>query len=146
MNSNSFGGLSKETPVALSYKDLAKEVVSRLHIRLSSRITSDEWKCFCPYHEDKHPSMYINPDKFIYHCFQCGASGSLHQLYYSLMGSQLLADLKIANDPFSLFAYFNKGYEAEEIPTLEASIDIQITSGEILPAETSSVADRKSVV
>ena len=29
----------------------------------------------CPFHDDKHPSMYVSPAKQIYKCFSCGAGG-----------------------------------------------------------------------
>lgn len=34
----------------------------------------------CPYHTDKSPSMSINLEKSLYHCFSCGRSGSLIDL------------------------------------------------------------------
>lgn len=33
------------------------------------------YKCICPFHNDSHPSMQINPEKNYYHCFSCGAGG-----------------------------------------------------------------------
>lgn len=29
----------------------------------------------CPFHEDKHPSLQVNPAKGLYHCFSCEAGG-----------------------------------------------------------------------
>jgi DNA primase len=34
-----------------------------------------EYKGLCPFHTDKHPSFYVNPDKGIYKCFSCGEGG-----------------------------------------------------------------------
>ena len=31
----------------------------------------------CPFHEDHNPSMSVSPDKQIYTCFVCGASGNV---------------------------------------------------------------------
>ena len=86
---------------------LAQEVVSRLHIKMEhlSFSSPEEWKCHCPFHSDRTPSMYINPEKFIYHCFQCGGSGSLYQLYKKITGGELLKDIGIASDEFSSYAY-----------------------------------------
>ncbi|MBE3606699.1 DNA primase [Campylobacter sp. RM13119] len=34
------------------------------------------FKCVCPFHDDKNPSMSISPSKQIYHCFACKAGGN----------------------------------------------------------------------
>ena len=31
----------------------------------------------CPFHDDNHPSMSVSPDKQIYKCFSCGATGNV---------------------------------------------------------------------
>jgi len=36
-----------------------------------------QFKALCPFHEDKHPSLKVNTDKNIYHCFVCGAKGNI---------------------------------------------------------------------
>ena len=35
------------------------------------------YACVCPFHPDKNPSMYVNPQGQFYHCFGCGASGDV---------------------------------------------------------------------
>ena len=36
-----------------------------------------EFKACCPFHHEKSPSFYVNDDKGFYHCFGCGAHGSI---------------------------------------------------------------------
>ena len=36
-----------------------------------------DYSLSCPFHEDKTPSLKITPDKNLYHCFGCGAAGSV---------------------------------------------------------------------
>lgn len=36
-----------------------------------------EFKACCPFHNEKSPSFYVNDDKQFYHCFGCGAHGSI---------------------------------------------------------------------
>ncbi len=39
-------------------------------------------KCICPFHDDKHPSMSIEPNKQIFKCFSCGESGNAISFVY----------------------------------------------------------------
>lgn len=40
----------------------------------------------CPFHKEKTPSFHINPDKQLYHCFGCGAGGSVFQFIMAAEG------------------------------------------------------------
>ena len=31
----------------------------------------------CPFHRERHPSFYVNPEKQVFHCFGCGAGGDV---------------------------------------------------------------------
>ncbi len=35
----------------------------------------------CPFHDDKNPSMHIDEDKGLFHCFSCGAGGDIFGFY-----------------------------------------------------------------
>lgn len=49
--------------------------VIRKHVRLTR--AGREFKGCCPFHNEKTPSFYVNDDKQFYHCFGCGAHGSV---------------------------------------------------------------------
>jgi DNA primase len=46
-------------------------VQRRVPLKKSGR----DWKGLCPFHGEKTPSFYVVPDKKLWHCFGCGASG-----------------------------------------------------------------------
>jgi len=35
----------------------------------------------CPFHDDKNPSMHVDEDKGLFHCFSCGAGGDIFGFY-----------------------------------------------------------------
>jgi len=35
------------------------------------------YKCVCPFHKDKNPSLVVSPEKGLWHCFGCGAGGDM---------------------------------------------------------------------
>lgn len=37
--------------------------------------TGNRYKGLCPFHNEKTPSFFVNPDNHFYHCFGCGAGG-----------------------------------------------------------------------
>ena len=43
----------------------------------------DYWGC-CPFHNEKTPSFHVLPDKKMYHCFGCGAGGTVIKFYMEM--------------------------------------------------------------
>lgn len=135
-----FNASTSPTTARPPNRELTKEVVVRLRIKVENA-SSDEWRCHCPFHSDRTPSMYINPDKFIYHCFQCGSSGSLYQLYKRITGGNLLKDIGVASDSFSSFAY-QSTYVEEDYTKLNPSILVNVTRGTPTEVENEPLAMR----
>lgn len=50
------------------------EVVSR-HVPLKR--SGRHYKALCPFHPDKEPSFYVNPERQLFKCFGCGAAGDI---------------------------------------------------------------------
>ena len=45
------------------------------HVQLRQR--GNNWTGLCPFHEEKTPSFNVNAQRQFYHCFGCGAGGSV---------------------------------------------------------------------
>ncbi|MEE8496143.1 MAG: CHC2 zinc finger domain-containing protein, partial [Xanthomonadales bacterium] len=50
------------------------EVIER-HVPLKR--AGREYQACCPFHDEKTPSFTVSPQKQFYHCFGCGAHGSV---------------------------------------------------------------------
>lgn len=53
--------------------DLILEFYPDIQLRKSGRNIT----CLCPFHLEKNPSFYINPEKNLFYCFGCGVGGDV---------------------------------------------------------------------
>jgi DNA primase len=68
-------------------EDNFREVIERIRASVSIvdvvsnyvqlKKTGKSYRGLCPFHAEKTPSFYVDPDKGLYHCFGCGASGNV---------------------------------------------------------------------
>lgn len=60
--------------------DLIREqsdIVQIINEYLPLKKAGKYYRTLCPFHTEKSPSFYVSQDRQIYHCFGCGASGSV---------------------------------------------------------------------
>ena len=73
----------------MSRADDLVEVLEDLGVEVN-KLTGDEVQCRCPVHhkfkgrESARYTFYLNTDSYLFHCFTCGARGSLYQLINEL--------------------------------------------------------------
>jgi len=53
--------------------DIVDVIAARVPLKKAGR----EFKACCPFHNEKSPSFWVSPDKQFYHCFGCGAHGTV---------------------------------------------------------------------
>ena len=53
--------------------DIIEVIGSRVQLKNAGR----EYKACCPFHDEKTPSFTVSADKQFYHCFGCGAHGTV---------------------------------------------------------------------
>jgi DNA primase len=53
--------------------DIVEIIGTRVPLKKSGR----EYKANCPFHGEKTPSFWVSPEKQFYHCFGCGAHGTV---------------------------------------------------------------------
>jgi DNA primase len=53
--------------------DIVEVIGSRVQLKKAGR----EYKACCPFHDEKTPSFWVSVDKQFFHCFGCGAHGTV---------------------------------------------------------------------
>lgn len=67
----------------LAYESVIGEIKRRLSILnlvetyLSLKRSGKSYVGLCPFHDDKNPSLHVNEEKGVFHCFACGAGGDI---------------------------------------------------------------------
>src|SRR3990167_156470 len=80
--------------------DATLEIKARLPIEeLVSKYVSLQKKgrnlvAVCPFHNDKHPSLLVSPDKGIAYCFACQKGGDIFTFYQQIEGCDFVQALK----------------------------------------------------
>jgi DNA primase len=70
-------------PMARIPEQFIDELISRSDIaelidhRVPLQRAGSEFRACCPFHNEKTPSFYVSPAKQFYHCFGCGAHGTV---------------------------------------------------------------------
>ncbi|MFL5311372.1 MAG: DNA primase [Myxococcales bacterium] len=62
------------------------DVVAVVQRRVALKKSGRDWKGLCPFHGEKTPSFYVVPDKRIFQCFGCGATGDAIKFVRQLDG------------------------------------------------------------
>lgn len=52
------------------------------------------WVARCPFHDERTPSFSVNPDRGLYHCFGCKASGDALRFYEQMEGVTFVEALR----------------------------------------------------
>ena len=56
-----------------STADIVQVISSYIELKKAGK----DYRGVCPFHGDKDPSLYVSPQKNIFHCFGCGAHGDV---------------------------------------------------------------------
>ncbi len=61
-----------------------------------------EYVGLCPFHKERTPSFYVDPEKGVYHCFGCGASGNAITFLSEIEGITRAEAIKRLAEMFNL--------------------------------------------
>ena len=108
---------------SLGKGEMAYELITRLALKVKSRITprSKSAQLFCPFHEEKNASMFVNMEKGIFHCFSCHRKGTINALSKEITGSTIYKFLDLKYDEFqehSKVLYKQEFVDYDKIPSV----------------------------
>ncbi|NOR19951.1 MAG: DNA primase [Xanthomonadales bacterium] len=66
------------------------DVVELIERRVPLKRVGSEFQACCPFHDEKTPSFTVSPKKQFYHCFGCGAHGSVIGFLMQFEGLEFL--------------------------------------------------------
>lgn len=55
----------------------ATDIVDLIGSYFPLQRAGSHYRALCPFHKEKTPSFYVNPERQAYHCFGCGAGGTV---------------------------------------------------------------------
>jgi DNA primase len=55
----------------------ANDIVDIISAHVPLKRSGPTFRGNCPFHQAKTPSFHVNPARQVYHCFGCGAHGSI---------------------------------------------------------------------
>lgn len=62
------------------------DIVDLVGRSVKLRRVGTNWRGLCPFHQEKTPSFYVNPQRATYHCFGCGVGGNAFRFIMEQQG------------------------------------------------------------
>lgn len=92
------------------------KVVER-YVKLKRR--GSQYVGLCPFHKEKTPSFYVDPEKGVYHCFGCGASGNAVTFLSEIEGITKKEAFLILAEEFGLDIKDASHYDQKNYPVIQ---------------------------
>ena len=72
-------------------------------------------RALCPFHSEKTPSFYVNPDSGLFHCFGCKASGDVISFVEKIENLDFNEAVKFLAEKYNIpIKYTSEGYDKSE--------------------------------
>lgn len=99
----------------------AIDIVDLISTYLQLKKRGRNYVALCPFHHEKTPSFYVSPDRQMYHCFGCGASGNVFTFLMETEKVSFIESVKYLAEkagiklPEYSYDYDQKAKEQEEL-------------------------------
>ncbi len=106
----------------MDYEELKRKIKETVDIvEIASKYTNLKragkyYRGLCPFHHEKTPSFYVDPEKKLYHCFGCGAGGDAIKLVMEMEGVSFMEALSTLARNYGIpFKITRKSSKEEDI-------------------------------
>ena len=101
----------------------------------------------CPFHDDHHPSLRVDPAKRVYHCFSCGAGGDVFRFVQEKEGCSFGEAVRLCADichlPVPAFDAGSQKHRPDKQPVeKDSSLAVPHQVREQVPAPTVEMNER----
>ena len=145
--------LNDKNESTISRSELTLESISYLNLKTQGKFGpySRKVPVHCPFHKDNHPSLFIDVQEGIYHCFSCGRGGKIESLVYEMTGENIYKVLGIStdNDKKDQFTRYATRLTTrpvvvnqEDVPQRKKTIHVVYNKEDFVPAFDNSLAQR----
>lgn len=86
--------MSRIPPEVIARIREASDIVEVASSGVSMRQSGSKFKGLCPFHEEKTPSFYVDPEKQLYFCFGCQEGGDIFSLIMKLEGVSFIESVR----------------------------------------------------
>lgn len=100
--------------VIRSRVDLVELIGERVRLTRSGK----KWKGLCPFHPEKSPSFYVDPDLGLFHCFGCHVGGDLFAWVMKTENVEFREALEFLAERAGIKLSTRKGSSNQELPQL----------------------------
>jgi len=81
-----------------STADIVQVISSYIELKKAGK----DYRGVCPFHGDKDPSLYVSPQKNIFHCFGCAVGGSVFNFIMRIENLSFVESVKLLAQRYSV--------------------------------------------
>lgn len=133
----------------LASADIVKIIGKHVELKRSG----NEFKGCCPFHGEKTPSFFVNPQKNLYNCFGCGVKGNALTFlkeYENLTAGEALKELshqtgiELPKDPINPKALYKRKNTPKPKKAVTANINPTPSPADVVPTDSHINIDSNS--
>jgi len=93
-----------------STADIVQVISSYIELKKAGK----DYRGVCPFHGDKDPSLYVSPQKNIFHCFGCAVGGSVFNFIMRIENLSFVESVKLLAQRYSVRLDLENGNPARQ--------------------------------